>query len=168
MIGAGIFALLGQAGAIAGGIVEYLTQCFGEGLFSGAMSIVLYIAGIVSISLVARTFGSYAASLLPSTMATVAVPILSSGIVILLMWINLEGARNMVRLENIIVASKVSVLVVLAIIATFGALIAAAVYLVGNSPKALYSVVAFITMSFVLEFFLRRIRGRIVSVRAPR
>ncbi len=97
MVGAGIFALLGQAGAIAGsatylsfvvggvvallsgyslsrlgvrypsagGIVEYLTQCFGEGLFSGAMSIVLYVAGIVSISLVARTFGSYAASLLP-------------------------------------------------------------------------------------------------------
>ncbi len=411
MVGAGIFALLGQAGAIAGsatylsfvvggvvallsgyslsrlgvrypsagGIVEYLTQCFGEGLFSGAMSIVLYVAGIVSISLVARTFGSYAASLLPSTLATAAVPILSSGIVILLMWINLEGARNMVRLENIIVAAKVSVLVVLAItglwfvqpellspadypggdmilfslgitffayegfrvitntaedmetpettlpramltsivlvmllyiavalavfgnlsaddvieakdyalaaaarpvfghygftavaiaalvstassinanlysvtnityqmakngelpnafaqpvahsreglvistvlivilaiafdlaeiaaigsisvllvhgvvhvghlsktretgasrsmvvlaiIATFGALIAAAVYLVGNSPKALYSVVAFITMSFVLEFFLRRIRGRIVSARAPR
>jgi len=148
MIGAGIFALLGQAGAIAGsatylsflvggvvallsgyslsrlgvrypsagGIVEYLAQCYGEGLFSGAMSIVLYIAGIVSIALIARTFGSYAASLLPPTMTAIAVPVLSSGIVILLMWINLEGARNMARLENVIVASKVSVLVALAIV----------------------------------------------------
>jgi len=148
MIGAGIFALLGQAGVIAGtatylsfiaggvvalfsgyslsrlgarypaagGIVEYLAQCYGEGLFSGAMSIVLYIAGIISLALVARTFGSYAASLLPAEITTtLAVPILSSTIVIFLMWVNLEGARNMARLENIIVASKVGVLVVLAI-----------------------------------------------------
>lgn len=147
MIGAGIFALLGQASTItgsatylsffvgglvallsgyslsklgvrypsAGGLVEYLTQCFGEGLFSGTMSIVLYIAGVVSIAMVARTFGSYAASLLPPGLATIAVPVLSASVVILLMWINLAGARNMARFENTIVAAKVSVLVILSI-----------------------------------------------------
>ena len=83
MIGAGIFALMGEAGAIAGsavylsfilagivallsgyslaklgvrypaagGIVEYLVQSFGVGLFSGAIGIMLYIAALVSLAL---------------------------------------------------------------------------------------------------------------------
>ena len=44
----------------AGGIVEYLVQSFGVGLFSGAMSIMLYISALVALALVAKTFGSYA------------------------------------------------------------------------------------------------------------
>ena len=98
MVGAGIFALLGQVGAIAGsaiyisffiggviallsgyslsrlgarypaagGIVEYLVQGFGPGIFSGAMSLMMFAAALVSISLVARTFGVYAFSLTPA------------------------------------------------------------------------------------------------------
>ena len=97
MVGAGIFALLGQAGAIAGsavwisfliggivallsgysigrlgarypsagGVVEYLVQAFGVGRFSGTMSVMMYIGSLVAVSLVARTFGSYAHALLP-------------------------------------------------------------------------------------------------------
>ena len=97
MVGAGIFALLGQAGAIAGsavwisfligglvallsgysigrlgarypsagGVVEYLVQAYGVGRFSGSMSVMMYIASLVAVSLVARTFGSYAYALLP-------------------------------------------------------------------------------------------------------
>jgi len=97
MIGAGIFALLGEAGTIArsavyisfiaggsiallsgyslgklgarypsaGGIVEYLVQCYGTGLFAGAMSIVLYIAAVISVALIAKTFGNYAATFVP-------------------------------------------------------------------------------------------------------
>ena len=95
MVGAGIFALLGQAGAIAasavylsflaggviallsgyslgrlgarypssGGLVEYLVQAYGEGVFSGAMSVMMYMAAVISTALVAKTFGIYAASL---------------------------------------------------------------------------------------------------------
>jgi len=80
MVGAGIFALMGEAGAIAGsavylsfilggivallsgyslarlgvrypaagGIVEYLVQSYGVGLFSGAMAIMLYISALVA------------------------------------------------------------------------------------------------------------------------
>ncbi len=97
MIGAGIFALLGEAGAIAGsavwisfligggiallsgyslgkfgarypsagGIVEYLIRGYGDNVFAGAMSVMMYIAALVSVSLVAKAFGSYASALLP-------------------------------------------------------------------------------------------------------
>ena len=83
MVGAGIFALLGEASSIAGsavyisfivggivalssayslgklgaafpssgGIIEYLTQSYGIGFFTGSMSIMLYISAIVSLSL---------------------------------------------------------------------------------------------------------------------
>ena len=99
MIGAGIFALLGEAGTIgrsatyvsfimggsiallsgyslgklgarypsAGGIVEYLVQCYGTGLFAGAMSITLYIAALISMALIAKTFGNYFATFIPET-----------------------------------------------------------------------------------------------------
>ncbi|MGD9387843.1 MAG: amino acid permease, partial [Gammaproteobacteria bacterium] len=98
MVGAGIFALIGEAGSIAGsavwlsflvggliallsgyslgrlgarypaagGVVEYLVQGFGVGRFSGTMSVMMYIAALVAVSLVARTFGSYAHALLPA------------------------------------------------------------------------------------------------------
>jgi len=120
MVGAGIFALLGQASAIAGsavylsflaggiiallsgyslarlgvrypaacGIVEYLVQCFGEGYFSGAMSVMLYLAALISLSLIARTFGSYASLLLPDGFRSVSVPLLSGFIMVMFTWIN--------------------------------------------------------------------------------
>lgn len=147
MVGAGIFALLGQAGAIAssavylsfliaggiallsgysmgrlgarypaaGGIVEYLVRGFGAGRFSGAMSLMLYIAALVSISLVARTFGAYADALLPGSAPKFMVEVFSGAIVMLFMLINLAGARSMTRIENIIVVAKLSVLVVFAV-----------------------------------------------------
>ena len=115
MVGAGIFALLGQAGAIAasavyisfvvagviallsgysmgrlgarypaaGGIVEYLVRGFGSGRFSGSMSLMMYISALVSISLVARTFGSYADALLPSGAPKFMVEIFSGAVVVL-------------------------------------------------------------------------------------
>ena len=81
MVGAGIFALLGEAAALAGsavwvsflmagiialltaysfvqmgirfpsrgGIVEYLVQAYGVGLFSGSSSILYYIAQLIEI-----------------------------------------------------------------------------------------------------------------------
>lgn len=148
MVGAGIFALLGQASAIAGnavylsflaggiiallsgyslaklgvryptagGIVEYLVQCFGEGFFSGIMSVILYLAALISLSLIARTFGSYASLFLPDGFRPVSVPLLSGFIIIMFTWINLEGARNVARIENIIVAIKFLVLLVFSVV----------------------------------------------------
>jgi len=96
MVGAGIFVLLGEAGAIAGnlvwvsfilggiiallsgyslaklssiypsrgGVVEYLVQCYGEGVFSGSASVLFYLSALVGIAMVAKTFGTYAAMMI--------------------------------------------------------------------------------------------------------
>jgi amino acid transporter len=138
MVGAGIFALLGEAGAIsgsavylsfiiggliallsaysmgklgarypsAGGIVEYLSQAYGVGFFTGAMSIVLYFSAVVSISLIAKAFGNYAATFLPSGASSLGAQGFAIFIVLVL-W------------ETLTVAIKFSVLCVLSIAGIF-------------------------------------------------
>ena len=148
MVGAGIFALLGEASAISGsavyisfiiggiialfsgyslgklgayypssgGIIEYLSQSYGVGFFTGSMGIMLYFSAIVSLSLVAKAFGNYAVTLLPITYeGQIFKNILSSSIIILFVLINLKGAKDVAIWEKITVAIKFLVLVGLSI-----------------------------------------------------
>lgn len=142
MVGAGIFALLGEASAIsgsavylsfilggvialfsgyslgklgarypaAGGIVEYLSQAYGTGKFTGSMSIILYFSAIVSLSLIAKAFGNYAITLLPAGVSHLWHYFFSTGIVLLFVVINLNGAKDVAVWERVIVAIKFSVL----------------------------------------------------------
>ena len=142
MVGAGIFALMGVAGSIAGsavylsfivagivallsgysmaklgarypsagGIVEYLAQGFGVGLFSGALSILLYLSALIALALVAKTFGSYAVALLPVERSTLWVNGMADFIIIAFALINLEGAKSVALSEKIIVGLKLLVL----------------------------------------------------------
>jgi amino acid transporter len=143
MIGAGIFALLGEAGTIAGsavylsfiaggvvalasgysmarlgarypsagGIVEYLAQAYGVGLISGALSLYLYVAALVALALVAKTFGSYALALLPVEGDVRWVNGLADFVVISFALLNLEGARSVANVEKAVVAVKVLILI---------------------------------------------------------
>ncbi len=147
MVGAGIFALLGQAGSIAGsavwlsfvaggviallsgysigrlgarfpssgGFVEYLVQGYGEGIFSGAISVLMYIAALVSIALIARTFGTYSYELLPGDTPHIWVEILTASIILIFMLVNLQGPGSMARAEDIVVFIKMLALSVFAI-----------------------------------------------------
>jgi amino acid transporter len=142
MVGAGIFALLGEASAIAGsavyisfivgglvalssayslgklgaafpssgGMIEYLSQSYGIGFFTGTMSIMLYFSALVSLSLIAKAFANYAATFLPAGASPLWHPIFSSGIIILFVLINLEGARDVALWERLTVAIKFIVL----------------------------------------------------------
>lgn len=142
MVGAGIFALLGEASAISGsavyisfiiggiialfsgyslgklgarypssgGIVEYLAQSYGVGFFTGTMSIMLYFAAIVSLSLIAKSFGNYAVTFLPAGASHLWHYFFSIGIVLLFVIINLEGAKDVAIWERVTVAIKFSVL----------------------------------------------------------
>jgi len=148
MVGAGIFALLGEASAISGsavyisfiiggiialfsgyslgklgarypssgGIIEYLSQSYGVGFFTGTMGVILYFAAIISLSLIAKAFGNYAVTFLPATENIKIWQILfSSGIIILLVLLNLEGAKDVALLERITVGIKFAVLTSLSI-----------------------------------------------------
>jgi len=142
MVGAGIFALLGEASAIsgsavyisfilggiialfsgyslgklgarypaAGGIVEYLTQAYGSGMFTGSMSIMLYLAAIVSLSLIAKAFGNYAVTFMAANVSHLWHHFFSISIVALFVFINLKGAKDVAVWERIIVAIKFTVL----------------------------------------------------------
>jgi amino acid transporter len=178
MVGAGIFALLGQAGAIAGsavwisfliggltallsgysmgylgarypsagGVVEYLVQAFGVGRFSGTMSVMMYIGSLIAVSLVARTFGAYAHALLPDGAPNWIVEAFAVAIILIFMLVNLDGARAMARIENIVVLVKMSVLIGFAAI---GMVYVTPEYL---SPRT-YPPVSMIFYSVAVTFF---------------
>lgn len=147
MVGAGIFALLGEASAIsgsavyisfviggvialfsgyslgklgarypsAGGIVEYLAQAYGTGFFTGSISIMLYFAAVVSLSLIAKAFGNYAFTFLPAGSSLLWHHVFSIGIVAFFVGINLQGAKDVAMWERLTVAIKFTVLSALAI-----------------------------------------------------
>ncbi|WP_456451969.1 APC family permease [Hydrogenimonas sp.] len=151
MVGAGIFIVIGQAGAIAGnivwlsflfgglaallsgyslarlalrfpsrgGIVEYLVQGFGEGIFSGAASVLFYFSQLVALAAVAKSFGAYAATFMHGGGDPFWRDAFAVGIVALFTLINLVGASLVAKSENVIVAIKVTVLAVFAVTALF-------------------------------------------------
>jgi len=151
MVGAGIFVLLGEAGAIAGnlvwvsfilggiiallsgyslaklsfafpsrgGVIEYLVQCYGEGVFSGTISVLYYISAMVAIAVVAKTFGTYASMMIHNSSSALYVNSYAVGILLFFMVINLAGASIIAKSENIIVIFKLSVLTIFTIIALF-------------------------------------------------
>jgi amino acid transporter len=149
MVGAGIFIVIGEAGAIAGnlvwlsfvlggiaallsgyslaklalaypsrgGIIEYLVQEYGEGVFSGSAGILFYFAQLIAIAAVAKSFGAYASRMIPA--GDYGEDIFAIGIVALFILINLIGAILVAKSENIIVIIKVSVLTLFSVAALF-------------------------------------------------
>ncbi len=151
MVGAGIFIVIGQAGAIAGnlvwlsfvlggiaaalsgyslaklamrypsrgGIVEYLVQGYGEGVFSGAASVLFYFAGLIAIAAIAKSFGTYAATFWHAQAQSWVVDAFALGILGFFLLVNLVGATFVARSENLIVIIKVTILTVFAVAALF-------------------------------------------------
>ncbi|ADN08947.1 APC family permease [Sulfurimonas autotrophica] len=150
MVGAGIFVLLGEAGAIAGnlvwisfilggiiallsgyslaklasaypsrgGIVEYLVQCYGEGVFSGSVAVLFYLSAIVAIAMVTKTFGTYASMMMTSP-STDYANIFAIGILLTFVAINLAGSTLIAKSENTIVIIKLSIIILFTVVVSF-------------------------------------------------
>jgi len=136
MVGAGIFALLGEAAALAGsavwvsfllagiialltgysfvqmglrfpsrgGVVEYLVQAYGSGLFSGAFSILFYIAQLIGMAMIALAFGKYMTKLVGIEDHVVLYGrIFGSGLVVGLMALQLFGSRLLSGMQRAVV-----------------------------------------------------------------
>jgi amino acid transporter len=143
MVGAGIFALLGEVAAVAtsaiwlaflvgggiallngysygrlgarypsaGGPVDYLTRGYGEGVFSGGLSVFYYATGVIGMALVARAFGNYTASLFVSGRPPGAlVGAVAAGLVIGLTVVNYAGSSLVGKAELAVVVAKLAVL----------------------------------------------------------
>ena len=148
MVGAGIFALLGEAAALAGsavwlsflvagvialltgysfvqmgirfpsrgGIVEYLVQAYGQGLFSGASSILFYIAQLIGMSMIALAFGKYSTKLVGiAEHLDLYERVFGSGLIIVLTALQLVGSRLIGGIQRIIVVLNLVLLSVVAV-----------------------------------------------------
>jgi amino acid transporter len=100
-----------------GGIVEYLVQGYGEGVFSGSAGVLFYLSGLIAIAAVAKSFGAYASTFFPA--GNHLENLFAIGIVTLFIVINLIGAALVARFENIIVFIKLAVLVLFTAVALF-------------------------------------------------
>jgi amino acid transporter len=146
MVGAGIFALLGQAALVAhqdtwisfvigglvamlsghsygrlsaryptpGGIIDYFYLGFPSRVLSGALSLLYLVTLAVTIAMIARTFGAYAASLaFGDGHGRMAVDVFASAVIIGLTALNLVGAGAVGRAELVLVLIKLVILVLL-------------------------------------------------------
>src|ERR671910_226251 len=116
MVGAGIFALLGEAGAVAGSAVwlAYLLQGFGNGRLVGIASWLGYFSAIVIVcSMVAVAFGSYATSLFVGDDAAAGWDnVFTTAIVLAMAGINIVGSKIVHRAQSLIVIPLLAVFAV--------------------------------------------------------
>ena len=177
MVGAGIFVLLGEAGAIAGslvwvsfifggiiallsgyslaklataypsrgGIVEYLVQCYGEGVFSGSLSVLFYLSAMVAIAMVAKTFGTYASMMIFGDDVAMWSNIIAVAVLLLFMLINLAGSSLIARSENVIVIIKLTIIILFTVVVFF--YIDPALLSLKNSPPVM-NVFSSIALTF--------------------
>lgn len=113
------YAKLGAVFPSAGGAVHFLVKGFGDGVFSGGLNLFMWAAYIISLALYASAFGSYAATFVTKTPSPFLLKSLAVGSVLALTLLNAYGARIMGRGETIIVAIKVSILVLFAAVGLF-------------------------------------------------
>jgi len=144
MVGAGIFIVIGQAGAIAGnlvtasfliagiiallcgyslsklaitypsrgGIIEYLVQSYKEGFFSGALGVLFYMAQLIALAAVAKSFGTYAATYMSGGVTPFFTNLFALGILLFFVLVNLVGASMVAKAESVIVIIKLIALVI--------------------------------------------------------
>lgn len=93
-----------------GGTVAFLDRAFGPGVLTGSANILLWISYIVMLSLYAYAFGSYGASLFPSSSQAFWKHVLISGSVIGITGLNLLSAELIGKAEDWIVLIKLAIL----------------------------------------------------------
>ena len=94
-----------------GGTVAFLDRAFGPGLLTGSANILLWISYIVMLSLYAYAFGSYGATLFPSSSQALWKHVLISASVIGITGLNLLSAKLIGEAEDWIVLIKLVILV---------------------------------------------------------
>jgi amino acid transporter len=110
------YARLAVAYPHGAGTVAYLDRAFGPGYFTGSANVLLWLSYIVTLSLYAYAFGSYGASYFsPATQPTFK-HIFISGIIVLMTGLNVLGAGAIGKAEVWIVAFKMVILSLFAVV----------------------------------------------------
>ncbi len=104
------YALLSKSYPSQGGTVTFVTKGFGTGLFGGGMNVLLWLSYIIMLSLYSQAFGSYAASLLPTSAQAVAKHLFLTAAVVLVTMLNVAAASTVARAERVVVVIKLMIL----------------------------------------------------------
>ncbi|NPA03474.1 MAG: amino acid permease [Epsilonproteobacteria bacterium] len=91
-----------------GGVIEYLVQEYKEGVFSGTLGVLFYLAQLIGLAAVTKSFGTYAATYVEVTPFW--INLFGIGILAFFTLINLIGASIVAKSENLIVVLKLSIL----------------------------------------------------------
>jgi len=100
-----------------GGIIEYLVQSYKEGIFSGSLGVLFYIAQLITVAAVCKSFGTYAATYISSEENLFWINLFALGILSFFVFINLIGASMVAKSESLIVIIKVLALVIFTLVA---------------------------------------------------
>ncbi len=113
------YAKLGARYPTAGGAAEFLVQGFGDGILSGGINIYMWIGYIIALALYAHGFAGYFKTFFPDCTSPWFGKAVAAGIVMLFTAINFIGAGMVGRSESLIVAIKVTILLLFAIAGLF-------------------------------------------------
>ncbi len=102
-----------------GGVIEYLVHEYKEGFFSGALGVLFYLVQLIGLAAVLKSFGTYASTYLASGITPFSVNMFALGILAVFTVINLIGADIVAKSENLIVVTKLSMLILFVIAALF-------------------------------------------------
>jgi len=93
-----------------GGTVSFLNRAFGGGILTGAANILLLLSYVVLLSVYAYAFGSYGAGLLPEAGRAIWQHVLTTGIILALLGLNVFASGLVIRSENALNAIKLLLL----------------------------------------------------------
>lgn len=142
MVGAGVFALLGQIGLYVGpnawlvfilsggvalfsgysyarlsahyptrgGVTDFFQFGFSSKRIERSFSILYLLTIVITLALIGKAFGEYLNHVLGNSNDSLWINVFSSGIIILLMLVNLMGSKTVGRIEVILVAIKLLIL----------------------------------------------------------
>jgi amino acid transporter len=113
------YAKLGTKYPSSGGAVEFLIEGFGNGILSGGFNFLLWFGYIFALGVYAEAFGNYAATFFPPDPSGLIVNIFSVSIILIFTAINLLGPKAVGKSETLIVAIKVAILVLFAVLGLF-------------------------------------------------
>jgi len=144
MVGAGIFALLGAAGAAvwlsfliagviaglqgysfaklgarypsAGGLLEYVAKGFGGGHGTGVTAWLTYWANAIVTAMVAVSFGSYASSMLTGEESAIWIKVFAALIILVMTGVNIVGSQLVANAQTVIVYVVLGILTLFAVV----------------------------------------------------
>ncbi len=102
-----------------GGTVEFVAAAFRNGLFVGAVNLLLLLSYVVMLALYSHAFGAYLAAIFGLGFWPWG-QLFATTVLLIFAWINLRGARTVGNTEDIIVGIKLSILLLFVIVGLFG------------------------------------------------